>query len=114
VHAKAKSLKDRLDLAIEKGAEFELRQGDNKKGKMPGQEEAEEEGSQLNSDEDYAKMIADVEARKGDMCCYMIYNHPSEADPRTTSLLAKLPKFTLRDAIERDESFGTEKAKQAG
>jgi CheY-like chemotaxis protein len=116
VFKKAKSLKDRLDKAIEKGESFELRAAEppkitpNTESEKPAsdKESAEpEDTTVLNSADDYAQMMAAVEARKGDLCCYMIYIM-DKADESINQLLDKQPKFSKRDAIERNESFGAE------
>jgi hypothetical protein len=54
-----------------------------------------------------------VDAKRGDLCCYMVFHNPDGHDARSTSLLAKPPRFGRRDAIEREEALGADRAKQS-
>jgi tetratricopeptide (TPR) repeat protein len=124
VWAKANSLLTRLKEAMDKGSELHLRQmsqpapeaassKDSSKNNSKEKNETTEGQSQLSTEEDNARLISMVEARKGDLCCYMIYNHPGGKDARTASLLAKAPRFQVRDAIEREESMGVERVNKS-
>jgi CheY-like chemotaxis protein len=128
VWAKAKSLSQRLQSAMEKGSELQLRQvpaadaakngaapGPSPAAGAPAASAADGAGSaaKLSTEEEHAQMIAMVEARRGDLCCYLIYNHPGGRDTRASSLLAKQPRFQHRDAVEREEAMGNERVNKA-
>src|SRR5690606_2236129 len=118
---KAQSLKERVDTAIAKGTEFKLKE-DAAKDAAPkeeakdGQKEekpaADAPSAQLSSEDDHKRLIAPVEAARGDICCYLIFNNPSK-DARVESLFAKPPRFQRRAAIEREEAMGADKIAKA-
>jgi CheY-like chemotaxis protein len=124
ISKKAQALKERIDAAIAKGTEFKLKEDapsapkaesakdgkDDKGGADKGR--GADSTTQLSSDDDHKRLMAQVEATRGDICCYLIFNNPSK-DARVDSLLAKPPRFTRRDAIAREESMGADKLNKA-
>jgi CheY-like chemotaxis protein/Tfp pilus assembly protein PilF len=119
---KAASLADRLKKNLEAGTEFKLRTAepsekkpetestsnnqDHQTAKSSGSTEQQPQSlssddAVLASEQDYRDMLAAVELKKGDLCCFLIFMGPTMADPKTTSLLAKPPRFQRRDAIEK-------------
>ena len=106
ISQKAASLKERLEKAISTGTEFKLKSdAPLKPSPQPGTEEA----VALSNNEEYRQMMASVLAKKGDLCCYLLFHPVTEKDARVGSLFAKQPRFQKRETIARDESFGTEK-----
>src|SRR5690606_34178968 len=109
VAVKAKSLKERLDKAIQKGQELELRHGGKPQATAKAEaasDNAEKvEKAEAPQDSDTSQLLAMVQARRGDICCFMIYNHPGQHDARVESLLVKAPAFQMRHAIAREEAF---------
>ena len=107
-------MKERLQESINKGEGFALRSTTVEINEADKKDSDKDESNSplLNSDADYASMLAVVGAKKGDLCCFMIYNLTSE-DPAVNDLLKKQPRFTKRSAIERDETFGTEAANKS-
>jgi ATP/maltotriose-dependent transcriptional regulator MalT len=118
VAKKAMSLKVRLKQAREKGLEFKLKSSDaganaEAQAQAAAADPAAEEATKLSSEADYKRMLAFVDAKRGDLCCYMIFNNPDQADARATSLLAKPPRFTKREQIERAEAMQVERKASA-
>jgi tetratricopeptide (TPR) repeat protein len=111
VHKKSTSLMERLKVAMEKGAEFKLKQADMDGAKAPSPDAAKDAAPKEVSVED-RPAIAAVEARRGEICCFLVYHHPEAADPRATALLAKPPRFQRRQAIARSEALGVEKVQK--
>ena len=59
----------------------------------------------LATDADYRRMLATVDTKRGDLCCFLIFHSPGEGDARAPVLLAKPPRFQKRVAIERAEAL---------
>lgn len=124
VGKKAFALKTRIKQALDKGTEFKLHSSDAAEAKTsaPGtaqpaaKEPSEaEQAAKLSSEDDHRRMLATVEARRGDLCCFMIFHNEEKPDEKVKALLAKVPRFQHRDAIARDEALGADKlAKVAG
>lgn len=113
VSKKAESLKARLKASVEQGAEFKFKAADTSVGAKAPIESIDKDATdaaQLSSEDDHLRLLSTVEAKRGDLCCYMIFTSPDPVDARTTSLLAKPPRFQRREAIERDESLGSDRA----
>ena len=106
ISQKAASLKDRLEKALSTGAEFKLKSDTALK---PAHQPGTEDAAGLSNNEEFRQMMASVLAKKGDLCCFLLFHPVTEKDARIGSLLAKQPRFQKREAIARDESFGTEK-----
>ena len=107
VTKKATSLKARLKTATEKGFEFKFL-GEEVKPTAPVATDAAgtpEDAEKLATADDYQRMMATVDARRGEICCYMIYNDQTAKDPRVKALFAKAPRFQKRDAIDRPEGI---------
>jgi tetratricopeptide (TPR) repeat protein len=106
ISQKASSLKERLEKALSSGTEFKL-----KSDALPKPQAQAESGetTSLANDEEFRQMMASVLAKKGDLCCYLLYHPTAEKDVRVNSLFAKQPRFQKRESIARDESFGAEK-----
>jgi tetratricopeptide (TPR) repeat protein len=118
---KAASLGDRLKKTLESGSEFKLRttestikkpdqdKASNHSNNSPADSGSEEkqnisatnEESGLASEQDYRDMLAAVELKKGDLCCFLIFLGSEISDPKSTSLLAKPPRFQRREIIEK-------------
>lgn len=118
---KAASLGDRLKKTLESGSEFKLRTSENTVRKsendetfnhssdsqaMPSSPDKQNTSSPddevaLASEQDYRDMLAAVELKKGDMCCFLIFLGPDIADPKSISLLAKTPRYQRRETIEK-------------
>jgi tetratricopeptide (TPR) repeat protein len=106
ISQKAASLKERLQKAISSGSEFKLKADVSLKPTPP---PGSEEATALSNNEEFRQMMASVLAKKGDLCCYLLFHPVTANDARVSSLFAKQPRFQKREAIARDESFGTEK-----
>ncbi len=66
--------------------------------------ETEGEVKELSDDEN-RKVVAVMEAKKGTMCCYLVFNDPTEKDPRSVQLVQSLPGFKFRKTMKRDEAL---------
>ncbi len=114
---KISSLRDRSKTANEKGQALSLKASDANVAikantpAAPGAAGAGESG--LSSEEDQAKLIALVEAKRGDMCCYMIFTPIEAKDAKIPALLAKQPRFQSRSSIEREEAMNANLGKQS-
>jgi tetratricopeptide (TPR) repeat protein len=116
---KIASLRERLKSASEKGQTISLKATDATvaiKANAPaspgaGAGAAGESG--LTSEEEQAKMLAMVEAKRGDMCCFMIFTSPEQQDARVPALQAKQPRFQSRSAIEREEAMNANLGKES-
>lgn len=116
IEKKAQSLRERLKVAVDKGIEFKMKASDaseTPKQPVTAEEGSKEAASELASYDDYARLLATVETKRGDLCCYLIFTSPDPADTRTSALLANMPRFQRRDSIERAESLGAERTKQS-
>jgi CheY-like chemotaxis protein len=102
VAKKAASLRDRLKNALAKGLEFKL-QGEQGEVKT-----ADASGADL-----HRNFVAQVEAKRGELCCFLVFTPTGQRDVRADSLLAKPPRFQRREAIEREEAMQTDKAKES-
>ena len=119
VSAKAKSLKTRVQKALDEGQPIVLRSSSKtptaKSGgdEQPAAADAAAVANELASEDDYKRLLAAVQAKRGDIALFLIFAQKDQQDPESSALLAKGPNFKRRKAIERDESFGAEKAKKA-
>ena len=51
--------------------------------------------------------IAALDAKKGELCCYIIYQSIEKHAPEAVALVKTLPRFRERNSIERNvETFG--------
>lgn len=120
VGKKAFALKTRIKKALEKGTEFKLQSSDAAEQKLaapaaPAKEPTEaEQAAKLSSEDDHRRMLATVEAKRGDLCCHMIFHNTEKVDDKVKAMLAKPPRFQRRDAIARAEGLGAERAAKAG
>jgi DNA-binding response OmpR family regulator len=123
---KIKSLTKRLESALEKGTGFKLQaETAGKTGKAaPSPKEGEEtpevsEGElqanalQLEFDEAHATILSSMSVKRGDLCCYMILNLTGKHSESLQKTLDEIKPFILREAIERDETGGADKAAKA-
>ena len=122
---KAKSLHSRLKAARDKGEPFKLRSTENSSNRSSPAVNAgnsaaaapaaaggpsapiAEAGS--GPDEESRRVQALVEARPGEVCCFLIFEPAGTPDPRVAALLAKSPRYKSRDAISRAESLGADR-----
>lgn len=104
VTSKARSLKERLEKAINEGSEFKLKSEQVATSPSTDKSNIDAGQTELVGEDDYRRLLASVEAKQGDLCCFLIYN-PTDKDARAEALLAKVPRFQLRNAIERNESM---------
>ncbi len=114
VTKKAASLHARLKSALEKNTEFKMI-GEESASKPTADQANGADPNALSSPSDHMSLMATIEARRGDICCFLIFNDPTRKDVRIESLFAKPPRFVGRDAIAREESMGVERLhKDAG
>lgn len=116
---KATSLAERLKSALATGANLKLQTEPGAESTQPAgapdAPAAAAEKTSLGTEQEHLALMAKVEARRGDMCCYLIFTGPEPRDARVDSLLAKGPRFQRRSAIARAESHGVERGmKDAG
>lgn len=109
VAKKASSLKARIKIALEKGAALTLYGEDHNPPPTPAANAAAPPSKEAVQEEQ-RQLLAPVLAKRGDLCCFLIFNNPGAPDARVASLLAKAPRFQRRDAIARDEGLGAERA----
>lgn len=107
VVSKSKSLIKRIEGAKKSGNQLALKSEPSAAPAAPASEETATES--MKSEE----VIATFEAKKGEMCCYMIFN-PKEIDSKATDLLKNPPRFAHRKSIEREASGGADKAAHRG
>jgi len=112
---KGASLQIRLKKAIESGANLDLK-GAHGEEQEDSKEDAAGDGEakRLSTAEDLAQMIARVESKRGDQCCFKVFNMPGGLEAKTESLLANQPRFQFRAAIAREEALGAERTRKAG
>ena len=120
VYKKAKSLSKRILKSLKKGTPIDLHVVSLSEGKIEeqngegppdgdgGHSEDESEAEREYYEEAKKEVIATVEAKRGDVCCYLIYV-PKKVDDQVKKLFADLPRFTVREAIEKDVSHGADK-----
>ena len=111
ISKKAQSLKERLSLSLKQGTDFKLKQVETTESPKPeGTVDAEQNPVRLTTEEDHLRLLAGLEPRRGDMCCYLVFHNVDPADDnRAAKLLADMPRFCRRDAIEREESLGVDR-----
>lgn len=109
VGKKAHSLKERLNAALAKGGDFKLQATANGGDAAVGSTPAAAEGAGLGTAEEHRAMMSKIEAKRGDLCCFLVFTAPDPRDARADSLFAKPPRFQRRDAIAREESHGVER-----
>jgi hypothetical protein len=107
VQKKAKSLATRIRVALKNGTELKLKGGDSGPAEPVGGDPAGGAGGEVA--EAQREIFAQLELRRGDLCCFMIFSTAGGGDVRATALFAKPPRFMRRDAIERDEAMGDAK-----
>ncbi len=106
ISQKAASLKERLEKALASGSEFKLNSDTPVKSEP---QSGTDEATTLSNNEEFRQIMASVLAKKGDLCCYLLFHPIAEKDARVNSLFVKQPRFQKRETIERDESFKKEK-----
>jgi len=109
---KITSLLDRLQYAQSSGKDFKMRAVtvvDPTKHLSDSPATDAKDGAKneikLATDDDYRRMLAAVDTKRGDLCCFLIFYSPGEGDARAPVLLAKPPRFQKRVAIERAEAL---------
>lgn len=122
VKERAESLYKRVTKAVENGTQLNLqltsgvsaaslkKDDQDDKDKAAKADEVEEK-REVDTKEN-REVLAAVEVVKGDLGCYLIYT-PKETDEKATALLRDPPRFSKRDAIEREESRGADKMAQS-
>jgi DNA-binding response OmpR family regulator/thioredoxin-like negative regulator of GroEL len=125
VTKKSKSLKQRLEKAMEAGQVITLG-GD---GAGPGQEakkaggeeigaakggEADRSGAPAINSEANRAVLATVQIKPGDLCCFRLFNYGQKLSPQVSGWFEKLPRFKIRHAIAREEARGADKLMSAG
>jgi len=112
VAKKITSLLDRLQYAQSSGKDFKMRAVTTVDPTMhlsvPAAAETKDSTKdevKLATDADYRRMLATVDTKRGDLCCFLIFHSPGEGDARAPVLLAKPPRFQKRVAIERAEAL---------
>ena len=113
VFKKAQSLHKRTKKALETGAELTIKE-DDKGGADPSKKGNKSnapatDNQELSVADLHEAIVTSVSPRKGDICCYMIFTSLENHDERIKPLLAKMPKFQRRKAIERAEAMGVER-----
>ncbi len=100
IRAKATSLRNRLKYTVETGQPFKFA-GDN--NNTTAQESNDKQAEKTPATESFKNLIAALQPAKGEIGCYLLFN-PAQSD-LAKKMLAKTPKYTARDAIEREETF---------
>lgn len=95
VATKAKSLKNKITLAQKQGKNIALQSDDQYK-------EAREISSNLQS-----KIQSSISISPGDVCSYLIFKDLDEPSDEVKGLIAELPHFKSREAIQRSSSETT-------
>jgi DNA-binding response OmpR family regulator len=114
VYGKAVSLKKRVLKALENGQPVHLRssqpgaQGSDAEGKGGNGGAAVEGDEVVNVEQVTAAIEATLDAKKGDIGCYMIYKAP-QRDAKISKLLQKSLRYTPRDSIERGTTYGADR-----
>ena len=65
------------------------------------------------ADDHLEALMARVTAKRGDIGCYLIFHCIEDIDQKAQDLLHKMPRFAVRKAIEKDESFTNPNAESA-
>jgi len=103
-----------LQKAQASGGAFKLRESDDHRPSRAMPSSLSPAPTRLLSEDDYRAMLATVGAKRGDICCFLLFHSPDPQDLRVGVLLAKPPRFQPRDAIERDETRGADKLMKIG
>jgi tetratricopeptide (TPR) repeat protein len=119
VFKKAQSLHKRTKKALETGADLTIKDDEKTPGKSHAvaspPDATNSAASEATINDLHEAIVASVTPRKGDICCYMIFTNLDSLDDRVKPLLATMPKFQRRKAIERAEALGVERTnKKAG
>ena len=118
VKDRAKNLLVRIGRALEKGSDFNLNLTEGGAGAKPdagaGAKEQNDEKAESSDELPPVSLeaMATVIAAPGDRGSFLIYL-PASLDPDVAKLLENQPRFKKRDAIEREESAGADKALSA-
>ena len=59
----------------------------------------------------HSDLMSMLTIQRGTMCCHMLYRAMPANQPMADGLLAKMPRFALRRAIERDEALGIDRVR---
>ena len=59
----------------------------------------------LTAENQAKQMLAMVDVKRGDVCCFMIYSSPNPPHAKLAPLLEKVPVYKPRDTITRKKSF---------
>ncbi len=113
---KSKSLIRRLQDCIDRGVKLDLKDDDeNSEISSDSMGDASEsvEGTKEGDDSSFEELLADIEAKRGDIGCYLIFYAIEGHNDESIKLAENLPKFRERDAIGRDETFVTNRSGKA-
>jgi CheY-like chemotaxis protein len=131
VAKKAASLRERLEKAIQSGAEFTLRADEVEtgdpaalEGKKPDAPAPDSKAAKAEAKKAEAAKIEEIGTEKqeimaaigataGEFCCFKVFYDPAGKDSKATPLLENLPRFQHRGAIARNEAMGAEKTLKA-
>jgi len=127
---KSTLLAEKLRLATETGAKVKLRSSKPKEDASPqaaadknasvqnpdGQQSADSTATtetpavsktefKLRAENQAKQMIAMVDVKRGDVCCFMIYSSPNPPTSGLAPLLEKVPVYKPRDTITRKKAF---------
>ncbi|MEZ4742756.1 MAG: tetratricopeptide repeat protein [Bdellovibrionota bacterium] len=113
---KSKSLRHRLEKALETGLRVQLidkneeKLKENKLGEELGAANEEGGKNDLSASSSHENKVASgtVKINPGDMCCFRVFDNPANIDARVEKLLHKSPKFNYREAIRRAETGGAD------
>ena len=112
VFYKASALKKKVEKALETGGGIDLKQDlkvNAQPNKAKGETAAEEDNSEESVEVKVAREVtAALQVNRGEIGCYLLYR-AEKVDPRALKLIEKMPRFTIRSAIEREESHGADK-----
>ena len=112
VNAKVRAIIKRLKKSIKDETTIELATSDGGQEKSH-KDSSSENNSELADESDYTALANQIEARPGDICCFLIYSAGPFGSPKAIQMGEKVPTFKRRDAISREESFGAEMANKA-
>ena len=115
VYKKAQSLHKRTKKALETGSDITIKDDEKFVSATSPKTASEGATNEASIADLHEAIVASVEPRKGDICCYMIFTSLENHDPRVKTMLEKMPKFQRRKAIEREETLGVDRqAKKTG
>lgn len=117
VEERAKSLKERIETALLSGTTKKFRFPEPEPVTVEESPAADPTPKKLEEESPAgtaAKVLTTLEIRRGEKCCYMVFDDPAPKDQQSLDLIAALPRFSPRAAIKREqETLGVDKLRRA-